>query len=76
MIITTRYRDIPIEKVRECFPEASPKQWLKRRGKPVEIVAPHNNHTRDPCVLCRQEPHYNVAHSIFVVCPHIAEIGD
>ena len=82
MIIRTRYRDVPWEEVKNCYPPVPPGYedfWEKCRGREIEILSgpiPISD-IQSPEYGCGG-PYYGVPTPSggFVVCPHIAEIGD
>ena len=85
-IIKTRYRDVPWEErghggdLRSTEQEAR-ELWNKFRGKNVSFLTPPLK--KSPHYPC-EGPHYRVTGldlmpkygQFWVVCPHIAEIGD
>jgi len=82
MNITVRYRDIPWEEAKKCATERhyisdkTPGNWeANYRSKPVVIRTPGS--TRRYSWIACGGPFFDVVGKpTFVVCPHIAEIGD
>ena len=78
MIIKTRYRDIPYEEI--GHPMNHPELWKSLRGTPITIIRGPEENVLDRNPLC-DEPRWLTNtrgdNGIrWVVCPHIAEIGD
>ena len=78
MILRTRYRDVPWEEIIRCYKmpfraHLSKSQWEQLRGKPVQVITPHESAVGFKC----EGPFYRIANEGGnSVCPHIAEIGD
>lgn len=83
MIVETRYRDIPYEEARKCYqggvvPKGGgdgKRPWKVLRGQPVSIIVPATNSHR-PEIVCGGPFFLLADDDRYVVCPHIAEIGD
>lgn len=79
MIVKTRYRDIPFEEAIKCavmrpgIIREARKNWRERKGKPVAIIAPADPNQWE---YVRCEGPFFWTTDDFLVCPHIAEIGD
>lgn len=84
MRILTRYRDLPFSEVRSCAIPAvinaeSERGWEeKQRGKPIEFLSgpvPKNEtNACDGPFYLTTKPHPKSG--FYLLCPHIAEIGD
>lgn len=83
MIITTRYRDIPLEEIAaECkrpgydISDSFRKRWESLRGTELRIVTPASESRVSGC----SGPWYRVLGDPefpeLAVCHHLAEIGD
>lgn len=76
-VVTVRFKDVDIEEILPCHPQATIERWSLARGTLIEIEVPS---VSIRWALC-DGPHYVSswirkdgirAH----ICPHIAEIGD
>ena len=82
MIVKTRYRDIAFEEAVKCTPQLNTLDmadvWIQSQGQTIEIETPCLPDKSPFSFFVCGGPFYKVVGVPlpYVVCPHIAEIGD